>query len=251
MNEVNPQKELFESMHDLYREHFFSSGALHWKKKMVWDYIKKFNIDLNDKVIGEFFCGSGFNSQEILKNYQPERIVGFDISENAVNDFKKLTNQDAFQCDLSKEFNFEGNTKFDHIFVFGGLHHAYFCLDQVIKNISKFLKDGGTLIVFEPLRNTFWDFARNFWYKHDKFFDETSEYALIPTEVEKHQLEMIGTKYITGPGYLLVYNSMILRVPILVANFISIPLTLVDQLFSYLGLSFFSFCFVGIYQKRK
>jgi SAM-dependent methyltransferase len=248
MSEINPQKTLFESIHETYLTHFFAKGALYWKRRLVWSFIQDSGVQIDGKKIGEFFCGSGFNTKELMSKFKPELVMGFDISEAAVKDYKNVTGQGAFQADLSKDFI--SPQQFDNIFVFGGLHHAYFDLDRVLLNISKALVPGGHLVVYEPLRNTIWDVLRNFWYKHDRYFDASSEYPLVPEEVEKHHFKKIKVKYITGPGYLIIYNSMILRIPVRVANALSIPLTLTDQFLSFFKIKFLSFCFVGIYKKE-
>jgi hypothetical protein len=78
------------------------------------------------------------------------------------------------------------------------------------------LEPGGVLLLFEPNREYVLQFARDWWYRADKYFDAVNEKAL-----SHRELEQLGgpafaaekVRYFGGPAFFLVYNSLLFRMP--------------------------------------
>jgi hypothetical protein len=79
------------------------------------------------------------------------------------------------------------------------------------------LKPGGSLLMFEPNADYFLQFARRIWYKVDGYFESDTEGALSHArllELARDRFACEFVKYLGGPAFFLVYNSLVFRVPL-------------------------------------
>ena len=209
------QKELWEGIYQDYKNHYFDYWSEKFKQKFIFEKIfSKHNFD--QKSICELCCGSGENSKKILERFDNVKLVGFDLSINAVNDFKSSLGKNAYEYDIQTPIT-DFDNSFDAIIVLGGIHHCTKNLYGVFENISRMLKPNGIFIMHEPNSKFFLEPLRKIWYKSDGFFDHESEHALSHGDLirlsKKFGFEQTSLEYTGGPGFFFILQSMILRVP--------------------------------------
>jgi len=138
----------------------------HYEFRVFKAALKKNRIDLNNKVILDAGCGSGYSAELIIKEFQPKELFAFDIMPEQVELAKQrglpanLFVGDATDIELPSE-------KFDAVFVFGILHH----IPQwrvALKEINRVLKSGGFLLVQEPNKGVVDYVERHFKMRHPK-----------------------------------------------------------------------------------
>jgi SAM-dependent methyltransferase len=209
------QQEHYHRIHDEYQQHYFDPTSMVYREKFIFDPMLN-GLDLNGKLIADLACGGGANTLAIKRRFLNSKMVGFDVSTKACEDYRNSTNGVAYELDLtSGEYN--SDLKFDAAVIIGGLHHCSYNLSSTFLTISKLLKPGGYLLLCEPNAKFFLEVLRRAWYRNDFYFEPNTERAL-----EHDQILRIGNswfvgdgcQYIGGPAYFLILNSLILRVPL-------------------------------------
>ncbi|MBT4540750.1 methyltransferase domain-containing protein [Candidatus Woesearchaeota archaeon] len=105
----------------------------------------------------ELGCGYGYLTLELARNGLD--VTGIDLSSKSIEVAKRFAEENPFkenfgslnyECNNILEMEF-GENKFDTIVFFGTLHHLP-DIDKILLKVNKALKDGGNLIVCEPIR---------------------------------------------------------------------------------------------------
>ncbi len=114
---------------------------------------------------------------------------------------------------LSSGFDDES---FEAVFVTGGLHHVHPRVPEAVAEIHRILKPGGWFCFYEPHTGSLADTARRFWYRHDSLFEENGAAVDLEDLMRRNaqNFDFVTTRYSGGPAYLLVFNSMVFRVPL-------------------------------------
>src|SRR5260370_344492 len=70
--------------------------------------------------------------------------------------------------------------------------------------------------IYEPHTGSVANAARQFWYRHDDLFEENEAAVDINDLMRRNaeRFDFVTTRYAGGPAYLLVFNSMVFRVPL-------------------------------------
>ena len=115
-----------------------------FRKKIVKKYITKNNVKVLD--IG---CGPA----EILDSLPTVKYFGYDINSTYINYAKKkYKNRGKFLCKKLTSEDIKKLPKFDHVLLFGIMHHLN---DVEIKNlmiiVKKILKKEGNIITADPI----------------------------------------------------------------------------------------------------
>src|SRR5207248_11507551 len=124
--------------------------------------------------------------------------------------------------------------RFDAAIIIGGLHHGVIDLPGTLRTIRDLLNPGGLLLMMEPSDDFVLAGARRLWYRFDRYFDADTEHALSHREVLKAaggDFAMRDVKYLGGPGYFFILNSMVFRLPRAVKQVVTGPLLLTDRLY--------------------
>jgi len=211
---TNPQELHYANIHDEYTAHYFDPYALEFRRRFIVDILFA-NSNLNGKRVADLAAGSGFNSLLLREKWPDVEVVGFDISEPACTAYRANVNSVAHRVDLSVEQSFDG--QFDAAMVIGGLHHCVNNLGGTLRNISRMVKPGGCFYLYEPNARFVLQALRDFWYRRDRYFDQSTERALTHEELivlAQDYFEPERVLYLGGPAYFLVLNSLITRVPL-------------------------------------
>ncbi len=208
------QKIHYEAIHTEYEDHYFDPVSMLYRERFIYDYLLS-GLDLNDRLVADIACGSGFNSLALMKRYPKVETVGFDISEPACRTYTEITGRPASVVDLTKTVS--AHQKFDFAIVIGGFHHCVVNLRQALANVASILKPGGLLLMMEPSSDFFLNGLRSRWYVADRYFDAETEEALSHDRLLENAdpyFRCRAVKYFGGPAYFLLLNSLVLRIPL-------------------------------------
>jgi ubiquinone/menaquinone biosynthesis C-methylase UbiE len=108
---------------------------------------------LQGTTIGQLCCNNGRELLSIGMTYQADRMIGFDLAENMVND----ANRSARQLGVNATFvasdvlriSAEYDQTFDALFILIGAITWIHDLNQLFAVVSRLLKPGGTLILID------------------------------------------------------------------------------------------------------
>ena len=218
---VNPQKAHYEKLHNVYEAHYYDPTSMWYREREIYNRLFM-GLDLNGWRIADLACGSGHNSLAVKRRYPQAELVGFDISEDACRAYRNNTGAPDHQCDLTRPMSVD--TAFDAAIIIGGLHHCVLDLRQALANIASIVRNGGYLLMFEPNDDFVLSVVRKVWYQKDDYFESSSERALRHDEIlvlsgESFELERV--RYLGGPAYFFILNSLVTRVPLSAKRYIA------------------------------
>lgn len=229
------QKEHYEAIHEEYADHYYDEQSMAYRRRFYYEPAFV-GLDLGGMKVADLASGSGFNSIELLRRFPDAVVTGFDISAKACADYRRLVGRPAHELDLTKPLVDDiWRGEFDVAMVWGGLHHCVSGLSTTLANIADMLRPGGVFIMLEPNADFVLNGVRRLWYRLDRYFDAATEAPLSHAAVHKKVASLFETdtlQYLGGPGYFLVAQSMILRLPKNVKRALSGVLTQADALYN-------------------
>ena len=115
------------------------------------DFKKLLKLKVKSVQVLDYGCGSGNFAREVSL-FEPKKIIGVDISEEAIKKAKKNSevsnNNIDFRVDNCEKLSLETNS-FDIVYGSGILHHLD--LKKSLNEINRVLKKDGSIIFVEPL----------------------------------------------------------------------------------------------------
>jgi SAM-dependent methyltransferase len=205
------QAKHYDEIASAYEEHYSDEWSQRYRRVFINDALTE-GIDLAGSNVLDAMCGSGQ-----LAGYleaKGARVTGIDISSEVIELFKaKLPQTPAIERSILATGLDEGS--FDAVIVVGGLHHVHPDVDRAVDEIHRILKPGGYFCFAEPHVGSMPNAARRLWYWLDPLF-EANEAGIDPAHMQRanaHRFEFVRTRYTGALAYLLVYNSMVFRVP--------------------------------------
>lgn len=229
----NPQKQHYESMHDAYQE-YYDAESMRYRERFIYGPLVE-GLDLNDKDVADLCCGAGATSRYILKCFPRARTFGFDISKRACAEYRETLGRPAFETDLTRGAS--ADRRFDAAIVIGGIHHCVLDLPNTLRTIRDLLKPGGLLLMMEPSDEGLFAGLRRLWYRYDRYFDAGSEHALVHRDLlamAGDDFSLVDVHHLGGPGYFLIFNSMIFRLPGAMKRALAAPLSAMDAAYNLL-----------------
>ena len=208
------QKEHYEAIHDAYEAHYYDATSMAYRHRFIYRPMFE-GVQLNGCSVADLASGSGHNSLALREYFPSARTTGYDISESACRDYRTNTGSPAHQIDLTRLQN--PPEIHDAAFVMGGFHHCIVDLDATLRNVARMVRPGGRLLMIEPNEDFFLSGVRRVWYRKDRWLDADSEAALRHDELAARAAPYFVTKrvvYMGGPAFYLIYNSLIMRVPL-------------------------------------
>lgn len=135
----------FKAMNNIFRQFI----QKHFEFEIFKKFLKRYSIDLENEIIIDAGCGSGYSSELIMKQFNPKKIIAFDIMPEQINLAKnRSVNVDFYIGDVTKIDVKEQDAK--AVFVFGVIHHVPEW-KKAIKEFARILKQGGVVLIEEPL----------------------------------------------------------------------------------------------------
>jgi SAM-dependent methyltransferase len=228
------QKEHYEAIHDAYEAHYYDQPSMAYRHRFIYRPLLD-GAQLNGASVADIACGSGHNSLALRKYFPSVRTTGYDISESACRDYRIRTGNPAHQIDLTRPAT--PVEVHDAAIVVGGLHHCVTNLDMTFRNIAQMIRPGGQLLMMEPNEDFFLSSVRRIWYRKDPWFEADSEAALKHDEIVARASPYFTPRrvvYFGGPAFFLIYNSLIMRIPLRVKPWLSPVLFPVEGLYNRL-----------------
>jgi SAM-dependent methyltransferase len=229
------QKDHYEAIHDAYEDAYFDAASMAYRERFIYGPLFA-GLALDGLDVAELASGSGLNSLALRRRAPGVRLTGFDVSAQACAAYRRYVGRPAVECDLTLPLATQ--LRFDCAFVIGGLHHCVRNLGQALANAAGLLRPGGRLLMVEPNSDYLLEGLRRRWYRADRqYFDAATEHALAHDEIARlaapsfvpERVEFLG-----GPGYFLVLNSLLFRIPSRLKAGIAPPLLAVDSLYNRL-----------------
>ncbi|MBF0234433.1 MAG: class I SAM-dependent methyltransferase, partial [Desulfamplus sp.] len=242
------QKDFFEIIGDQYLLHYNDHYSRIYRERFIYKPMVQ-NINLEGKIVLDAMCGSGQISEFV--SMERCELHGLDISDKQMELYRRrFPDADCYvRSILDTGFS---DSCFDVVLMCGGLHHVHPHVNQTVTEIHRILKPGGFFIFAEPHANTVVDNARRFWYAADHFF-MSNESAVDYVVLEKNFVGLFDTvnvKYFGNIAYYLIYNSLILRIPLRVKKIIAPFALFLESKLLPLHTHFMSSYLVAQWQKK-
>jgi len=230
---VKSRKEAETDSERLQRAHFDDIAAryeAHYDDPTSAEYRRRFintpmfaGLELEGTRILEALCGSGQTTPYLLA--RGARITGLDISQRAIASFR----QRFPECQglvASMLDSGIADASFDCVCVEAGLHHLHPHVEDCIDEIHRVLKPGGYFCFAEPHAGSLFDAVRKLWYRRDPLFaDNEAAIDLGRLQAAQHnRFEFLGEQYLGNVAYILVLQTMPLRLPLWPKKYYAPPL---------------------------
>jgi len=231
------QKAHYEAIHSNYEDHYYDAQSMTYRERFYYDPLFA-GLDLNACRVADLACGSGHNSLAVLRRFPKAMVTGFDISASACEDYRRNVGRPCLEADLTQPLGH--SEKFDVVMIVGGLHHCVGDLPAALRNVADLLSPGGRFLLLEPNRECILDGARRLWYRLDKYFDAATERALAHSDIlnqagSQFSAEQVG--YYGGPGYFLISQSLLFRIPKPVKRATAPTLMVIESVFNRIPMS--------------
>jgi|ERR1041385_5599926 SAM-dependent methyltransferase len=211
-----------------YEVHYSDEWSQRYRRRFINERLVQ-GIELHGARVLDAMCGAG-QLAEFLAS-RGARVTGLDVSQDVVDRFKrKLPGSDGVARSIFASGFPDGH--FDAVMVVGGLHHVHPEVDRAMDEIHRVIRPGGHLCFAEPHVGSLADLARQLWYRFDPLFEANEAGIDVPhlRRVNADRFEFVRTTYTGGPAYLLVYNSMVFRIPPRLKRVFSPPLLWLEGL---------------------
>ncbi|HSQ01436.1 MAG TPA: class I SAM-dependent methyltransferase [Candidatus Dormibacteraeota bacterium] len=170
-------------------------------------------LDLRGRRVLDAMCGSGLSTQALLD--RGAQVTGLDVSDSAIESFRRRWPAAEAVCGSITHSGLPSGA-FDAVVVVGGLHHLHPHVDDAVTEIHRVLVPGGSFCFMEPHTGSLPDVFRRLWYRRDRLFVD-NEAAVDLTALRQHfadRFVAVRETFAGGPAFLLVFNSMVFRIPL-------------------------------------
>lgn len=219
MDSETAQRTHYNRIAAEYEEHYDDAWSRRYRDQFI-DAVLFAGLELRDRQVLEAMCGSGLTTMALLD--RGAKVTGLDISEACIASFRRRWPACRTVCASITQAGLPSQS-FDAVVVVGGLHHLQPDVDPAIDEIHRLLKPGGSFAFFEPHAGSLPDLFRQQWYKRDMLFGR-NEAAIDLDGLKRRyagQFEFIREVYGGNLGFLLVFNSLVFRVPLRLKRFYS------------------------------
>jgi SAM-dependent methyltransferase len=216
------QKAHYDGLAAAYAAHYDDDFSRAYRRRFLYPPLFA-GVGLAGTTVLEAMCGSGQTTEFLRAG--GARVTGLDISEAEIAAFRTRW-PDCRGVRASILDSGLPSASFDHVVVIGGLHHVQPDVGAAVREIHRVLRAGGFFCFAEPHAGSVPDLARRYWYRRDSLF--TRNEAAIDLDSLKREFasgfRFDGETYLGNVAYLLVFNSMVFRIPVRLKPFYSRPL---------------------------
>ncbi len=211
------QSAHYDRIQDEYEAHYDDASSQRYRRRFLYEPLFS-GIDLAGKRVLEAMSGSGQVTGFLRE--RGARVTALDISSRAVASFRERWPECAAVEGSILETGMP-SASFDCVVVLGGLHHVHPHVDRAVSEIARILKPGGYFCFGEPHAGSLPDIVRRAWYRRDSLFAE-GEAAIDVAALERahaSEFELLWKRFMGNAAYILVLNSMVLRLPLAAKRF--------------------------------
>jgi SAM-dependent methyltransferase len=240
------QKQYYNEIASEYDRHYASPEALRYRQQIYMQILR--DIPLEGKDVLDAMCGGGQNTAALAGTGC--RVVGLDLSEGQCEQYAQRFPDARARCGSVLDTGFP-DASFDLI-VCDSLHHLHPYVNDGVRELLRLLRPGGHLLVWEPSAGSVLDLARKLWYRLDpKYFEENEAAIDLERLARTHAgaLRMVRRRYGGNVAYLLVFTSMVFRIPVKVARYLAPVLMPVERALGILQTRLTSLWVLGLLQK--
>ncbi len=124
-----------------------------------YEHLTRYNFATQfskSKTVLDIACGTGYGSQLLSTKGEAIKVIGIDISKNAIEFSKKYYQEDNinFLIDDAQTLTSQSDDSFDLIVSFETIEHINYP-EKFIKQTKRLLKKDGILIISTPNANTY------------------------------------------------------------------------------------------------
>jgi SAM-dependent methyltransferase len=205
------QRAHYDRLAPSYEAHYSDQWSELYRRRFIYDRLTA-GVDWASLEVLDAMSGSGQTAADLVS--RGARVTGLDISRQLVTRFQRQLPEAVVVQGSILEIGLP-DSSFDAVFVTSGLHHVQPHVDQAVEEIHRILKPGGYFCFWEPHAGSLPNLARRIWYRFDPLF-EANEAAIDLDHLERrnhHRFHFEFKRFYGGPAFLLVYNSLVFRVP--------------------------------------
>jgi SAM-dependent methyltransferase len=207
------QKAHYNRIATAFEAHYDDSSTRQYRDRFVDGPLFE-GLDLQGRQVLEAMCGGGLTTPGLLA--RGAHVTGIDISDACIESFRARWPQCRAVCASITNSGLPSES-FDAVAVVGGLHHLQPNLDPAVDEIHRLLRPGGSFCFFEPHTGSLPDWFRQRWYRRDVSMFSRNEAAIdiddLKAKYARH-FDFAKEQYCGNLAFLLVYNSMIFRIPL-------------------------------------
>jgi SAM-dependent methyltransferase len=206
------QRAQYNAQIDTYDAHYDDPWSRRFREAFVHAPMLA-GLELRGRRVLDAMSGSGLSIPALLE--RGARVTGLDVSDAAIAAMRRRWPQIDAVCASITRSGLPG-ASFDAAVVVGGLHHLHPEVDAAVAEIHRLLVPGGTFAFMEPHTGSLPDAARRLWYRYDRLFVD-NEAAIDLAALRQRfadRFTVVSERYGGGPAFLLVFNSMVFRIPL-------------------------------------
>jgi SAM-dependent methyltransferase len=221
------QRVHYDRMAHEYQAHYSDEWSVRYRRDFINRPLLR-GLDLRGKRVLDAMCGSGDTSAFLVE--EGALVTGLDNSPTMVEKYLAHLPGGNAVCGSITDSGLPDES-FDAVVIVGGLHHLHPHLDDGIVEIHRLLRPGGHFCFGEPPAGSVLDRFRRIWYRLDRAYFAANEEAIdIPALAARHagRFRVLSELYMGNLAYLLVFSSMIFRMPRALKDLYSRPLLAVE-----------------------
>lgn len=212
MSTETRQREHYDTIGSDYEAHYDDATSQRYRDTFINDALFE-GIDLRGLEVLEGMCGSGQTTRYLVE--RDAVVSGLDISGGQIESFTRRWPQ----CrGIRGSMTDSGlpDASFDCVVVVGGLHHVHPQVKDAVREIHRVLRPGGHFCFMEPHARSLPDTLRQWWYARDPLFQDNEAAIDVERLAADFDAEFtVRHAYYRGNvAYMLVYNSMVFRIPV-------------------------------------
>ena len=242
------QQRHYDEISNDYEAHYGDLYSVKYRWEFIYGPMFE-GLTLSGMNVLDAMCGSGQTTEYLLARHA--RVTGLDISNEVMDSFSARWG-DCRALRRSLLASRLPDQSFDCIAVVGGLHHIQPDVNSAVSEIHRLLRPRGYFCFMEPHSGSLPDLVRRFWYKHDRFFSPNEASIDVKALESSFASDFTFKKveYLGNLAFLLVFNSLIFRIPVKVKPFYSPFLIWLERLVGKLQGKVIS-CFVVAQWQKK
>lgn len=212
MNPDEVQREHYNRIAGDYAAHYGDAWSQQYRQRFFNEPMLN-GIDLQGRIVIEAMCGIGETTRVLID--RGAQVVGLDISEVEIAGFAQRWPGQAIRCASILQTGIDTESV-DCVVVVGGLHHVQPSVPEAISEIHRILRPGGYFCFVEPHTGSLPNRLRRIWYRSDRYFAENEEALDIDSLKRRFAgyFDVEVESYQGNLAYLMVLNSLILRIPL-------------------------------------
>lgn len=206
------QREHYDQIARAYEDHYSDEHSTTYRRRFINQPLTR-GLDLAGKEVLDAMCGAGDTSAYLEE--LGARVTGLDNSPEMIARYAANHPGCRAVCGSITDSGLPA-ASFDAVVIVGGLHHLHPHLDEGVSEIHRLLRPGGWFCFGEPPAGSVLDLFRRVWYRLDRAYFAANEEAVDLDGLARRFADRFRTGeplYMGNLAYLLVFSSMIFRMP--------------------------------------